>query len=155
MGINHDTCICVGNDRRSTIPSAHNGTVALAPAATVSPRFSISSEERCIVQYQGRLIGIPAQVLVNATHLLSGLAVCFARSVNDTPKVAALLLAGGMTGVGWKLGMVSMAMAIGGILNSRRVAETMSNRITSLNTGQGLTGNLVTAALVLVASRWV
>ena len=44
-------------------------------------------------------------------------------------------------------------MAIGGLLNSRKVAETMSKRITHLNAGQGLTGNLVTAALVLGASR--
>jgi PiT family inorganic phosphate transporter len=44
-------------------------------------------------------------------------------------------------------------MAIGGLLNARRVAETISHRITELNTGQGLTGNLVTAALVLGASH--
>ncbi len=81
------------------------------------------------------------------------LAVGFARSVNDTPKIAALLLASGMTGMGWKLGWVAAAMALGGWLNSRRVAETMSNRITDLNPGQGLTGNIVTALLVLGASR--
>ena len=48
--------------------------------------------------------------------------------------------------------IAAIAMAIGGLLNSRRVAETMSKRITDLNAGQGLTGNLVTAALVLGAS---
>jgi PiT family inorganic phosphate transporter len=37
-------------------------------------------------------------------------------------------------------------------MQSRRVAETMSRRITDLNTGQGLTANLVTATLVLGAS---
>jgi len=89
-------------------------------------------------------------------HKLSGMAVCFARSVNDTPKIAALLLATGASGalaVYWKLGLVALAMALGGVLSSRRVAETMSKRITDLNAGQGLTGSLMTAFLVLVASR--
>jgi len=40
------------------------------------------------------------------------------------------------------------------LIQSRRVAETMSRRITDLNTGQGLTANLVTAALVLGASSF-
>jgi len=45
-------------------------------------------------------------------------------------------------------------MAAGGWLHSRKVARTMAKRITTLNSGQGLTANLVTAALVLGASRW-
>ena len=44
-------------------------------------------------------------------------------------------------------------MAAGGWFHSRKVAETMSKNITNLNTGQGLTANLMTALLVLVASR--
>ena len=44
-------------------------------------------------------------------------------------------------------------MAIGGLLNSTDVSETMSKRITDLNPGLGLTGNLVTAALMLGASH--
>ena len=51
------------------------------------------------------------------------------------------------------LALGAAAMAIGGLLNSRKVAETMGKRITDLNPGQGLLGNLVTVALVLGASR--
>ena len=36
---------------------------------------------------------------------------------------------------------------------AKRVAETMSHGITDLSPGQGLTANLVTAALVIGASR--
>ena len=36
---------------------------------------------------------------------------------------------------------------------ARRVADTMSHRITSMNDGQAFTANLATAVLVLVASR--
>jgi PiT family inorganic phosphate transporter len=45
-------------------------------------------------------------------------------------------------------------MAVGGLINARKVAITMSKKITPLNHGQGFTANLVTAALVIFASRW-
>jgi PiT family inorganic phosphate transporter len=45
-------------------------------------------------------------------------------------------------------------MAIGGLVNARRVAETMSRKITGMNPGQGFTANLVTASLVICASRF-
>jgi PiT family inorganic phosphate transporter len=44
-------------------------------------------------------------------------------------------------------------MAAGGVLNARRVAETMSRKITEMNPSQGFTANLVTAFLVTGASR--
>src|SRR5262249_26779710 len=52
------------------------------------------------------------------------------------------------------LALVAGAMAVGGLLNARRVAETMSRKITSMNAGQGFTANLVTACLVGAASRF-
>jgi PiT family inorganic phosphate transporter len=48
--------------------------------------------------------------------------------------------------------MVAVVMALGGILNARRVAETMSRKITQMNPGQGFTANLVTSLLVTTAS---
>src|SRR5262249_30716121 len=44
-------------------------------------------------------------------------------------------------------------MAIGGLVNARKIAETMSKKITAMNPGQGFTANLVTAVLVTSASR--
>jgi PiT family inorganic phosphate transporter len=43
-------------------------------------------------------------------------------------------------------------MAVGDLLNARKVAETMSNKITTMNHGQGFTANLTTAILVVLAS---
>ena len=43
-------------------------------------------------------------------------------------------------------------MALGGLLNARKVAETMSKKITGMNPGQGFTANLVTSLLVAAAS---
>jgi PiT family inorganic phosphate transporter len=43
---------------------------------------------------------------------------------------------------------------VGGLIGARRVAETMAQKITPLNAGQGLVASLTTAALVIVASRF-
>ena len=49
--------------------------------------------------------------------------------------------------------LVGAAIAVGGILCSRRVAETMSQKITTMNHGQGFTANLVTGMTVIGASQ--
>jgi inorganic phosphate transporter, PiT family len=153
MGITRQTCVCVGDTAPQPVQLTQDGAAFIAAPVGGGPSFTVASRSKCIERYDGRVWGVSALSLVNKTHALSGIAVCFARAVNDTPKIAALLLAAGAAGVNWKLGLVAAAMAIGGLLNSRKVAETMSKRITDLNPGQGLTGNLVTAALVLGASR--
>ena len=50
--------------------------------------------------------------------------------------------------------MVAALMAIGGLVFARRVAETMSHRVNKLDDTQGLLANLVTASLVLMASKF-
>jgi len=89
---------------------------------------------------------------LDALHFLSAGAVCFARGLNDTPKMAALLL-----GVGWLHGSVGMiviaiAMALGGLISAKQVAETLAHKITGMNPGQGFAANLATALLVTTAS---
>ncbi len=89
---------------------------------------------------------------LDALHFLSAGAVSFARGLNDTPKMAALLL-----GVGWLQGsagmiLVAVAMAAGGLISAGRVAETLAHKITGMNPGQGFAANLATALLVTTAS---
>lgn len=89
---------------------------------------------------------------LDALHFLSAGAVCFARGLNDTPKMAGLLV-----GVGWLSGTPSMlliivAMAAGGLISARQVAETLAHKITDMNPGQGFAANLATAVLVGCAS---
>jgi PiT family inorganic phosphate transporter len=101
---------------------------------------------------RGRAFGFDAGWLLDRLHFLSAGMVGFARGLNDTPKIVALLAAGaglGLTPASAIL-VVSGAMAAGGIVASRRVATTMSERIASMNHGQGFTANLVTAFLVFV-----
>ena len=90
--------------------------------------------------------------MLDALHFLSAGAVCFARGLNDTPKMAALLL-----GIGWLHGsagmiLVAAAMALGGLISAKQVAETLAHKITGMNPGQGFAANLATALLVTTAS---
>jgi len=153
-GITRETCVCVGQCAPVPVRLSMDGAALMAVPRDGGPSFMLGSKRDCVERYDGRLVGIGAQTVVNGVHTLSGLAVCFARAVNDTPKIAALLLAAGA--VGWAMPtllLVAVAMGLGGILSARKVAETMSKRITDLNPGQGLTSSLVTAFLVLIASR--
>lgn len=47
---------------------------------------------------------------------------------------------------------VARAMAVGGLLNAKKVADTMANKITDMNPGQGFAANLATALLLNDAS---
>lgn len=90
--------------------------------------------------------------LLDTAHFLSAGAVCFARGLNDTPKMAALLL-----GIGWLQGsagmiVIAIAMALGGLISAKQVAETLAHKITGMNPGQGFAANLATALLVTTAS---
>ena len=89
---------------------------------------------------------------LDTLHFLSGGAVGFARGLNDTPKIAAMLLVAKALDIRWGLAAVAVTMALGGLLNARRVAETMAKKITGMNPGQGFAANVATAALVTTAN---
>jgi inorganic phosphate transporter, PiT family len=48
--------------------------------------------------------------------------------------------------------LAGAAVAVGGLVQSRKIAETMSKKITPMSEAAGFTANLVTAALVVAAS---
>lgn len=89
---------------------------------------------------------------LDALHFFSAGAVCFARGMNDTPKIAALLVGVAVLGTSPSLLLVAGCIAIGGILSGRRVADTLAHKITGMNPGQGFTANATTAALVLLGT---
>lgn len=107
---------------------------------------------QCVERYQGQMLGVQAGPVLDGLHFLSGGAVGFARGLNDTPKIVALLLAPEAIAPSMGLLLVAVVMAVGGVTNARRVAETMSRKITRMNPGRGFTANLVTAVLVAGAS---
>jgi PiT family inorganic phosphate transporter len=93
---------------------------------------------------------------LHAFHFLSAGAVSFARGVNDAPKLMALGFAAGALGGGRfvSVGVVALAMAAGGLLMSRRVAETMSTKIAKIEPGTGVIANTTAAALVILGSLY-
>lgn len=155
LGIVATSCLCVGE----TPASALTAGTSVAAVSVLGPGLSVKVGDLpgCATRYDGRFIGLDAHTAMNALHIASAGSVCFARAVNDTPKIAALLLAatalGGQQQPVWVIALVALVMAAGGVIQGRRVAETMSRRITDLNHGQGLAANLVTAGLVLGASH--
>jgi PiT family inorganic phosphate transporter len=114
--------------------------------------IAVDDPARCARRYNGTVLGIEAGRLLDLLHFLSAGAVSFARGLNDTPKIAALLLVASALDIRWGLPALAAAMAMGGLLNARRVAETMSHKLTDMNAGQGFAANLSTALLVTTAS---
>jgi PiT family inorganic phosphate transporter len=154
LGVSHDTCVCVA---APALP-AGVGAAGLA-AARSSPLRVVAGNATTCSGYAGTVAGVTAQRVLDVCHLVTAGAVSFARGVNDTPKIAALMLMATPLGLAGKGAVVlplliGGAMAAGGLLAARRVAATMSYGITGMNDGQAFTGNAVTAALVLVASRF-
>jgi PiT family inorganic phosphate transporter len=106
----------------------------------------------CRERYAGRFLGIESQKVMDGLHFLSAGVVGFARGLNDTPKIGAMLLAIQALDIRLGMGALAIAMAIGGLLSAARVAETMSVNITTMNHGQGFAANLATGVLVVLAS---
>jgi Phosphate/sulphate permeases len=90
--------------------------------------------------------------VADTLHFLFAGAVGFARGLNDTPKIAALLLPIAILDSHTAVLAVAIAMLLGGLLGARRVARTMSDKITNLDLGAGLAASLTTALLVSTAS---
>ncbi|MBI4243558.1 MAG: inorganic phosphate transporter, partial [Planctomycetes bacterium] len=108
--------------------------------------------ENCEQRYSGVLFGMQSQFIVDSLHYVSAGVVSFARGLNDTPKMVALLLAGSVFGLESSMIFVSLLIAVGGIINAGKVADTMGKKITTLSHGQGFTANLCTGAIVIVSS---
>ncbi len=87
-------------------------------------------------------------------HWSSAGLISFSRGLNDTPKIAALILSGQLLAPTMNYPLVALAMALGGLVAARRVARTMSQRVTTIEPLPGMTANLVSALLVGLASRW-
>jgi len=152
LGVRRESCLCVGREVLAALPLS-TGRAVPSVFATATPRFVAGAAAECRVRYRGRLFGVSARAVLDAAHFVSAGAVSFARGLNDTPKIAALLLlAPAVTPALGVLG-VGLLMAAGGLIAARRVAETMSLRVTGMNPGQGFAANLVTSALVIGASR--
>lgn len=158
LGILRESCICVGAQRFIPVRQLqYNAALqqyvlpALAPAGV---DITVGTRKDCVEKYSGRLFGISGQSLATGLHYFSAGTVSFARGLNDTPKIVGLLLVVEALHIQFGLLAIATAMAVGGLLNARKVAITMSRRISRMNDGQALAANLVTGLLVILASRY-
>ena len=146
MGIARESCVCIEKEYVPVRLATAGG-----PAVAAKIQLAVTAGASC-ERYGGVVVGLSAQRVLDALHLLAAGAVCFARGLNDTPKVVALLIAAQAVSPHVGLPLVGVAMAVGGLVGARRVAETMARKITPLNAGQGFVASLTTAGLVIAAS---
>lgn len=154
LGVTRESCLCIGNEILVTAPKGvPKGAAAAVLQVECCPQISVGTKVTCEERYVGQVWGLSAKTVLDALHFLSAGLVSFARGLNDTPKIAAILLVGGTVAPMFSIGMVSIAMAVGGILFVKRIANTMSYEITEMNDGQGFSANFVTSLIVIGASQ--
>lgn len=151
-GISEEACVCVetcANGKQVQVQS--DGTLTLYGSSSLGVK--VDTVKNCAVHGEGKITGVSTKKIRDALHVFSAGTVCFSRAVNDTPKIAALLLAASFVNPSMALVWVAAAMLAGGFLSAKKVAETISLRITTLEPQEALCANVTTAFLVLFASN--
>jgi PiT family inorganic phosphate transporter len=151
LGLSKEHCICFGKEEK-ILPITESASCFTLESIEV-PGIVIDTEEHCYQRYSGNYFGIPLQSLLDIGHYLSAGVVSFARGLNDTPKIVALIIAAEAMDIKYGLFFIGISIAVGGLLNARKIADTMGKKITPINHGQGFSANLVTGFLVIFASR--
>jgi inorganic phosphate transporter, PiT family len=140
-------CACVALE-----PVALPATASAQQVSAMLPIIVIDQASEC--ERAAMPVRLSISKYLDRLHVGSAMAICLARGVNDTPKlVALLLLAQGLGASQGSVVLVTSAMALGGVLFARKVAQTMSQRVTKMDHTSGLAANLITASLVLFASK--
>ena len=147
MGLTKKSCVCI---------SEKKNVVQIANSELNMDAFSeiqiTTCKKSCTETYDGMILGITSQRVLDTLHYLSSGVVSFARGLNDTPKIVGLLIIISALELHWGMIAIAIAMATGGLINAKKVGETMSKKITPMNSGQGLTANIITGILVTTAS---
>lgn len=147
-------CVCIDE---ASPTCATGSSPMLAAALPARLEVTVCDPADPSSSTSGRVARLDTRRVVDALHFVSAGAVSFARGLNDAPKLAGLLVVLRTTtpalSTGAALCILSAAMAAGGWMHSRKIAETVGRRITALTPGRGLAANCATALLVIGASR--
>ena len=154
FAITSDTCVCIGAAQLSPISLAGAGAPDLPFGAQPAGPVLVGPQAACMIVSEGQLLIAPMKRLMDYTHYVSAGAVSFARGLNDTPKMVAMLVVLQLYDAHIGAAAIATTMAAGGLLSARKVAHTMSKRICRMQDRQALTANFVTALLVIFASRF-
>ena len=138
-----DRCLCV--TPHATVSSC--GAMAAAQSLTLVT----GSVSEC--EAAGAAPLVEGSRLLRTTHWGTSGLVGFARGWNDAPKISALALIALPVHQTWiAFGLVTAAMAAGGLLQGRKVLETLARKITPLPLAESLSASGVSALLVGLAS---
>lgn len=140
-------CLCL-----TPIPKIVPIGKQLAAKAVESTIPVIGTQERC------RPALTHWSVTKDHLHWLSSGLVSFARGLNDTPKLVAIILPLlALSKMGFHVGLfvpAAIAMGVGSWIAGQQVTDVLGFRVTSMDPDQGFSANFITAFLVIVASRF-
>jgi len=146
--VDRETCVCI--EPPPVAASPHGEASALMHSA--GPALVVAHRSECAVGRAPRWLGVEVGRLLDWGHLASAGTVGFARGLNDTPKLLGLLVGADLVSSGIGVAALAFAMAAGGLLGARRVAETLAKKITPMSAGAGFAANAATSLLVASAS---
>jgi inorganic phosphate transporter, PiT family len=143
-------CLCV--DFHPVLPPeswvVQGNSLAISQAAR-SVDIRVGSQAACVAD-------VPSAFHVTSSqlHWLTSGATSFARGLNDTPKIVALVLpisalsAGVPFGKTLAFAAVAVGMVAGSWLAGKKVTHVLAEEVTPMDHREGFIANLVTAALV-------
>ena len=145
-------CICVIPIQKAHLVVAPNGSVAMI-SATTDIKTVVDSSECDVPQLLSVRLGS------DTFHWITSGWTCLARSLNDTPKMAFLLLGFGFIGdtslttmTVMAFVLVALSMGVGSLLGGRKVTEVLAEKVTRMDHHEGFSANLTTAILVTTAA---
>src|SRR6266511_5589873 len=116
LGLKKEWCVCIGEGERVISVPQPNSLLALR-AVSLPSHLTVDEVENCCERYGGHFLSFTSQQIVDAAHFLSAGTVSFARGLNDTPKVVALLLLWRALDIHWAFAAIATTMAVGGLLS--------------------------------------
>jgi len=116
LGVARETCICVGQELHPVSLTVDGAVVMQATGLEIAEEATVG---HCRDRYTARIVGLQAQRALDLSHIVTAGAVSFTRGLNDTPKIAAVMISLGAAGRGLGLSMIGITIAIGGLLAAR------------------------------------
>jgi len=148
-------CLCLEVQQTQLVPVTMLAQSSAAIGAiTTPPSFQLVADQTEHCEQTVSRSSVKLRV-ADSLHLLTSGLTSFARGMNDTPKIAALLVGASLFGGAntTKLfAFVAVAMAAGSLLGGRKVLNTLSEKITAMDGIEGFTANFGASALVTTAT---
>lgn len=144
-------CLCIETRENVCCDAAGDGL--MAACSSQSTLGKAGSVEDCAENLDSFL----RMDFHDMVHWTSSALISFARALNDTPKIVAILFASAaFEGGGLKLVFffAALFMGAGSYLKGIKVTETLSNKLTVMDRHDGVIANLCTAFLVVFASKF-